>query len=72
VIATSITGERFTISTGKSGRFTMPLPPGTYQLTGYSPQVHAKGAEMRCTAVHAVHAKAGKATRGVEVVCSFP
>jgi hypothetical protein len=72
VIATNIAGERITVSTGKSGRFTMLLPPGTYHLTGYSPQVYAGRAEMRCTAVHAVHVKAGKSTRGVEVICPIP
>jgi hypothetical protein len=34
VIATSTAGKRFTVSTGKSGRFTMFLAPGTYRLTG--------------------------------------
>lgn len=52
VIAVSTAGERFTVSTGKSGRFTMPLPPGTYHLAGYSPRVHVNGQEMRCGAAH--------------------
>jgi hypothetical protein len=36
VIASNVdTGEHFTVSTGKSGRFTMLLAPGTYNLTGF-------------------------------------
>jgi hypothetical protein len=72
VIATSTTGERFTVSTGKSGRFTMLLPPGTYHLTGYSPRVRINGQEMRCGASHPVHVRAGKPVRGIEVFCSVP
>lgn len=50
----------------------MRLPPGTYHLTGYSPQVLAGRGEARCFAVHPVHVKAGKSTRGVEVICPIP
>jgi hypothetical protein len=69
VIAISSTGRRFTVSTGKTGRFTMLLPPGTYQLTGYPLQMHASRAETGCTAVHAVHVRAGTSTRAIEVIC---
>lgn len=72
VIATSNAGQRFTVRTGKNGLFTMPLPPGTYHLTGYSPLVHFNGLEMRCIAEHAVQVKAGKSIRGVAVFCSVP
>jgi hypothetical protein len=57
VIATSTAGKRFTVSTGKSGRFTMFLAPGTYRLTGYSPRVHVNGQEMRCVAAHPVRSR---------------
>jgi hypothetical protein len=69
VIATSATGRRFTVSAGKTGRFTMLLPPGTYQLTGYPQQMRASRAEIGCTAVHAVHVRAGTSTRAIEVIC---
>lgn len=69
VIATSTTGQRYTVTVGTSGRFTMPLPPGAYQLTGYSPRV--QNAEMRCVAAHPVHVRTGKATL-TEVYCSVP
>ncbi len=72
VIATSIAGQRFTVSTGKSGRFTMLLPPGIYHLTGYRPRVHVDNHMMRCIAEHPVQVKAGKLTRGIEVFCSVP
>jgi hypothetical protein len=72
VIATSTAGKRFTVSTGKNGRFTMFLAPGTYRLTGYSPRVHVNGQEMRCVAAHPVRVKAGKSMRGIEVFCSVP
>lgn len=69
VIATSIAGARFKVSTGKSGRFTMLLPPGTYQLTGYPSQVHAGSHQIPCFAARPVQIKAGKSTRGIEVRC---
>jgi hypothetical protein len=72
VTATSIAGARFTVSTGKSGRFTMLLPPGTYQLAGYPSQVHADSHQISCSALHPVQVKAGKSTRGIEVVCPVP
>jgi hypothetical protein len=72
VIATSAAGQRFTVSTGKNGLFTMLLPPGTYRLTGYSPRVHVNGQEMRCIAERAVHVKVGQSIRGTEVFCSVP
>jgi hypothetical protein len=72
VIATSIAGARTTVRTGKSGRFTMLLPPGTYHLAGYTSQVHADSHQLPCFAVRPVQVKAGKSTRGIEVVCSVP
>jgi hypothetical protein len=72
VIATSIAGARTRVSTGKSGRFTMLLPPGTYQLTGYPSQVHAGSHPIPCSAMHPVQVKAGKSTRGIEVICPVP
>jgi hypothetical protein len=60
VIATSTAGQRFTVTVSTSGRFTMDLPPGTYQLAGYSPRVHVEDAEMRCVAAHPVHVRTGQ------------
>lgn len=69
MVATSTAGQRSTVTVGTSGRFTMSLPTGTYQLTGYSPRV--QNAKMRCVAAHAVHVLTGKATLS-EVYCSVP
>jgi hypothetical protein len=71
VIATSTTGRRFTVAVKYLGRFQLRLPPGTYQLTGYSPRVRANHAEMRCVASHPVHVRAGQSTRR-NVYCSVP
>jgi hypothetical protein len=71
VIASDVTtGKRFRVSTGRTGRFTMVLPPGIYNLTGYSPRVLSNGQEMRCTAARPVRVKAGKRSRSVDVFCS--
>jgi len=72
VIATAITGERFTVSTGNSGRFTMLVPPGIYKLTGYSPRVHVNGQEARCIAARSIRVKAGERLRHIDVFCSVP
>ena len=73
VIASDVaTGEHVTVATGKSGRFTMLLPPGTYNLAGYSPRVHVNGQEMRCMAARSVRVKAGRRLRGIDVFCSVP
>jgi hypothetical protein len=71
VIATGSAGSRYAVSVGQSGRFTISLPPGTYDLAGYSPLVHVGRAEQRCLAAHPVQVMAGKSVRGVDVVCSI-
>lgn len=71
VIATSTTGRRFTVAVRYRGRFQLRLPPGTYQLTGYSPRVRANNAEMRCVASHPVRLRAGQSKRR-NVYCSVP
>jgi hypothetical protein len=71
VIAESTDGSRYTASVDTSGHYTISLPPGTYQLTGYSPLVRADGAEMQCHAAHAVQVTAGTTTTGIDVICSI-
>ena len=72
IVATNTAGRRFTGTVGKSGRFTMWLPPGTYRLTGHSPRARAGRREMRCAAPHPVHTRAGSPTPRVEVICPVP
>ncbi len=70
VVAVASTGARFTGTVGKNGRFKLPVPPGSYHLTGYSPRVRSSGAEMRCSAQNAVSVEVGKLSPIVHVVCS--
>lgn len=72
IVATNTAGRRFTVTVGKSGLFTMWLPPGTYRLTGHSPRAHVGRHEMRCAAPRPVHARAGSPTPRVKVICSVP
>lgn len=72
IVATNTAGRRFAGTVGRSGRFTMWLPPGTYRLTGHSPRAQAGGQEMRCAAAQPVRARVGRPTPRVEVVCSVP
>jgi len=50
-IATSTHSQRFTVTVSTGGRFAIDLPPGTHQLTGYSP-LNAGDRKMRCVAAH--------------------
>jgi len=72
VVAIATAGRRFAVSTGRTGRFTILLPPGSFDLTGYSPRVRSYGLDEACVAVHRVKVKAGTPVRGVDVICSFP
>ncbi len=72
IVATNAAGRRFAGTVGKSGLFTMWLPPGTYHLTGHSPRVQVDHHQMRCAAAHPVRARAGSPAPRVEVVCSVP
>jgi hypothetical protein len=71
VVAESTDGSRYTASVDQSGHYTISLPPGTYQLTGYSPLVRGDGVEMQCRAAHAVQVTAGTTTPGIDVICSI-
>ena len=70
VVAESPDGSRNTATADKSGHYTISLPPGTYQLTGYSPLARGDGVEMQCRATNAVQVTAGTTTTGIDVICS--
>ena len=72
VVAQNATGEQFTTTTGKDGRFQLSLPPGTYRLTGHSPQVMGDGQQALCRAERPVHVTKAKLVRNTWVVCSIP
>ncbi|HUY51114.1 MAG TPA: carboxypeptidase-like regulatory domain-containing protein [Streptosporangiaceae bacterium] len=69
VVARSAAGEQFTTTTGKDGRFQLSLPPGTYELTGHSPQV-GDGQQL-CRAERTVHVTMDEPVRDIWVVCSI-
>ena len=71
IVATGGGGSRYTTTAGSNGRYSLSLPPGTYRLTGYSPQVHAGSSEVKCSAEHAVRVSAHGRTAGIEVICSI-
>jgi Polysaccharide lyase family 4, domain II len=72
VAARNAAGAQFTATTGKNGRFRLSLPPGTYRLTGHSPQVIGDGQQELCLAVRTVHVTRRTALHNVWVVCSIP
>lgn len=71
VEARNQTGEVFTAATGSNGRFQLSPPPGTYQLTGHSPQVMINGRQGLCIAARALHLTRNKTARNIQVVCSI-
>jgi hypothetical protein len=70
IVAVGPDGARFAVTAGKTGRYSLSLPPGVYRLTGHSPLVHAGSAEMQCAAQEPVRVIAGKSAPSVNVVCS--
>jgi hypothetical protein len=69
VVAVNSAGAQFTTAVGADGRFTLSLPPGTYQFSGYSPLMG--DGKMRCSAAQAVHVVTGRTRSHVTVVCSI-
>jgi len=72
VVARNAAGGQFTTTTGNNGRFQLSLPPGTYRLTGHSPQVMGDGHQELCRAVRAVHVTRSRPLHNIWVVCSIP
>jgi hypothetical protein len=70
IVARNAAGQQFTATAGNDGRFELSLPPGTYQVTGHSPQVRDNNQEMLCTAQGAVHVTKHEPLRKVWVFCS--
>jgi hypothetical protein len=67
VVARNAMGQQFTAAIGKSGRFELSLPVGTYRLTGHSPQVSGE----TCSASRSVRVTAPKPRHNIWVVCSI-
>ncbi|MBO0823253.1 MAG: hypothetical protein J2P27_05265 [Actinobacteria bacterium] len=70
VVAVNSAGAQFTVAVTKSGRFRLAVPPGVYQLAGYSPLIDE--GKARCSATHVVHVTAGKLSPRALVICSIP
>jgi hypothetical protein len=71
VVARNAAGEQFTTTTSKDGRFQLSLPPGTYRLTGHSPQVMGDGQQLLCRAERTVHVTRHKPVHNIWVICSI-
>lgn len=70
ITARTATGDTFTATAGREGRFKLSLPPGTYRVTGRSPLMQS--GQMICAATADVHVSRSQPARPVTVVCSIP
>lgn len=70
--ALSESGQRYPGVTAMDGKFRLAVPPGVYQVTGYSPEIVVNGQEMRCVGDHAVRVTAGQTAALVTVMCAIP
>jgi hypothetical protein len=71
IVARNGAGQQFTATAGNDGRFDLSLPPGTYRLTGHSPQVWVNNQQMLCTAQAAIHVTKRQALHKIWVICSI-
>jgi hypothetical protein len=70
ITARAATGQSFTATAGRDGRFTLSLPPGRYQVTGRSPLIGS--GHVTCPATRELRVARGKPAGPVTVVCSIP
>jgi hypothetical protein len=64
------------VPVGRSGRFTVQLPPGTYRVTGITPDIitvldNGRQLDGRCHGAHDLRVRPGR-TGHITVVCSVP
>ena len=71
VVAQNAAGEQFTTTTSKNGRFQLSLSPGTYRLTGHSPQVMVDNYQEMCFAALTVHVTMREPLHNIWIVCSI-
>jgi hypothetical protein len=57
---------------GRSGKFSLSLPPGIYRLAGYDPRFMANMPGLQCDAIHLVHVTVGRVLSHIQVVCPLP
>jgi hypothetical protein len=69
VQATPISGgPPRTFAVPETGEYKIRLAPGTYRLTGTSPQI--QNGKLTCFTPHLVHVRSGQVTVGVKIFCS--
>ena len=69
ITARAATGETFTATANRDGRFKLSLPPGSYRVTGRSPLIQS--GQAICGATRELHVSRGQPPRPVTVVCSI-
>jgi hypothetical protein len=72
VVARDGAGEQVSTTTGTNGRFQLSLSPGTYRLTGHSPQVMVDSRQEMCLAARTVHVTMREPLHNIWIVCSIP
>lgn len=70
ITARAVTGETFTTTAGKNGRFKLSLPTGSYHVTGRSPLMQS--GQMTCAATAELRVTRDKPAGSLTVVCSIP
>jgi hypothetical protein len=69
ITARSATGQTYTVTAGRDGRFTLSLPPGRYQVTGRSPLIESGHAT--CPATRELRVTRGEPAEPITVICSI-
>jgi hypothetical protein len=69
VRAVSSAGDEVTVVVGRDGWFKLRLTPGTYNVTGHSPQI--QDGKMICAAAKPVHVTLDAPIASLRVVCSI-
>lgn len=62
-------GPHYTFPVARNGRYRIHLAPGSYRLTGTSPQIQS--GHQTCSAPHLVQVRSGQVTVGVKIFCSI-
>jgi hypothetical protein len=70
ITARAASGQAFTATSARDGRFTLRLPPGSYRVTGRSPLMQS--GQMICAATAELHVIRSQPAQPVTVVCSIP
>ena len=72
VVARNVAGGQFTTTTGNNGRFQLSLPPGTYRLTGHTPEVMGDGQQGLCFALQTINVTMRTPLHNIRIICPVP